>query len=71
MKTSYIMNTFWYRPRPNSLHFTFINTDPIGGHHITQKSHLLCEKGALLKVTIQLFFLKYPHNFGEVGLVLF
>ena len=42
----------------------------MGGNYITQNSHLMCQKGALLKVAKELLPFKNPHDLGEVVLVL-
>jgi len=63
METSHIMNAFGGRPRP-SLHFALIHMDAIRSHHISQESHLIREKGALLKVAEELLVLKYSHDLG-------
>ena len=71
METSHIMDAFGCRPRLNCIHLTLIHTDAIESNNITQKGHLMCEKGAPLKVAKELLPFKNSHDRSEVVLALF
>ena len=60
------MNALGGRPRLDGLHLALIHTDAIRrSHHILEESHLIREKGALLKVAKEILFLKYLYDLGS------
>ena len=59
-----MMNALRGRPRSDDLHLALIYMDAIRSHRMPYESHLIREKGALLKVAKELLFLKSLHDLG-------